>query len=91
MFLFVQNLFDSSLFIFSLAIHLPMLGFSMGIISRFIFLSYFVRCFSTNLIGHLSRGLFQSTANRLFGSSTVWSGQIHVIVRRWSVFLMYPL
>ena len=54
MFLFVQNLFDNSLSIFSLAIHLSMLGYSMGINSRFIFLSYFVRCFSRNLIGPLS-------------------------------------
>ena len=45
MFLFVQNLFDSSLSIFSLAIHLSMLGYSMGIGSRFVFLTYFVRCF----------------------------------------------
>ena len=54
MFLFVQNLFDSSLSIFSLAIHLSILGYSMRIISRFIFLSCFVRCFSRNLIHPLS-------------------------------------
>ena len=45
MFLFVQNLFDNSLSIFSLAIHLFMLGYIMGINSRFIVLSYFVRYF----------------------------------------------
>ena len=55
MFLFVQFLFDSSLSIFSLAIQLSMLGHSTGINSRFIFLSYFVRCFLRNLIGPLSR------------------------------------
>ena len=54
MFLFFQNLFDSSLSIFSLAIHLSILGYSIGINSRFIFLLYFVRCFSRNLIGPLS-------------------------------------
>ena len=54
MFLFVQNLFDISSSISSLAIHLSMLGYSMGISSRFIFLSYSMRCFSRNLIGHLS-------------------------------------
>ena len=54
MFLFVQNLFDRSLSIVSLAIHLPMLGYSIGINSIFTFLSYFVRCFSRNLIGPLS-------------------------------------
>ena len=54
MFLFVQSLFDSSLSIFSLAIHLSKLGYSMGINSRFIFLSYFERCFSKDLIGSLS-------------------------------------
>ena len=55
MFLFIQGLFDNSLSIFSLAIHLFMLGYSIGINSRFMLLSYFVRCFSRNLIGPLSR------------------------------------
>ena len=54
MFLFVQNLFDNTLSIFSLAIHLSMLGYRMGLNFRFIFLLYFVRCFSRNLIGPLS-------------------------------------
>ena len=30
-------------------------------------------------------------ASRLFGSSMVLSGQIHVVVRCWSVLLMYLL
>ena len=90
MFFFVQIFFDSSLSIFSSAINLYVLGYITGINSRFIFLSYFVRCFSRNLIGHLS-GVFPLAANCLFGSSIVLSGQIHVVVRRWSVLLMYLL
>ena len=54
MFLFVHNLFDSSLSILSLAIHLSMLGYNRGISSKFIFLLYFTRCFSRNLMGPLS-------------------------------------
>ena len=54
MFLFVQNLFDSSLSILSLAIHLSMLGYSMGINSKFMFSLYFIKCFSRNLMGPLS-------------------------------------
>ena len=54
MFLFVQNLFDSSLSILSLAIHLSMLGYSIGINSKFMFILYFSRCFSRNLMGPLS-------------------------------------
>ena len=54
MFLFVHNLFDNLLSIFSFAIHLSMLEYNMGISSRFIFLSCFIRCFSRNLIGPLS-------------------------------------
>ena len=54
MLLFVQILFNNSLFIFLLAIHLSMLGYSIGTNSRFIFLSYFARYFSRNLIGLLS-------------------------------------
>ena len=46
MFSFVQNLFDNSLSIFLLAIHLSMLGYSIGIKYRSIFVSYFVRDFS---------------------------------------------
>jgi hypothetical protein len=41
MFLFVQNLFDSSLSIFSLAIYLSMLGYSIRINYRFVFLIIF--------------------------------------------------
>ena len=54
MFLFVQNLFDSSLSILSLAIHLSMLGYNIGINSKFMFILYFTRCFSRNLMGPLS-------------------------------------
>ena len=54
MFLFFQNLFDNSLSILSLAIHLSMLGYNKGINSKFIFLLYFTICFSTNLMGPLS-------------------------------------
>ena len=54
MFLFVQNLLDNSLSILSLAIHLSMLGYNMGINSKFMFLLYVTRCFSRNLMGPLS-------------------------------------
>ena len=40
MFLFVQILFDSSLSILSSAIHLSMLGYNIGINSRFILLLF---------------------------------------------------
>ena len=53
MFLFVHNLFDSSLSILSFVVHLSMLGYNIGISSRFIFLLCFVRCFSRNVIGPL--------------------------------------
>ena len=66
MFLLVQNLFDNSLSIFSFAIHLSMLGYSMEISSRFIFLSCFVRCFSRNLIGPLSG------VESIDGHSSLW-------------------
>ena len=66
MYLFVQNLLDDSLSIFSLAIHLSMLGYSMGINSRFIFLLCFVRCFSRNLIGPLSG------VESIDGHSSLW-------------------
>ena len=38
----------------SLAIHLSMLGYNIGNNSKFIFLLYFTRCFSRNLMGPLS-------------------------------------
>ena len=66
MFLFIQNLFDNSLSIVSLAIHLSMLGYSIGINYRFIFLSYFIRCFSRNLMGPLSGVEF------IDGHSSLW-------------------
>ena len=45
MFLFVQNLFESLLSIFSLNIHLSMLGYSIRIIFRFRFFIIFHQIF----------------------------------------------
>ena len=57
MFLFVQYLLKSSLSMFSLAIHLFILGNYVAIISKLFFLSYLMICFSKNLIGPLSKVL----------------------------------
>ena len=48
-----QNSLESSLSIFSLHVHLQILGVCMAIVPKLFILSYFFICFSRNLIGPL--------------------------------------
>ena len=52
--LFVQNLFESTLSILLLAIHLSILRSNIEMNTIFVFLLYLTRCFSRNLMGPLS-------------------------------------
>ena len=51
---FSRNSFESSLSIFAFSVHLQVLGICVAMIAKLFSLSYFIICFSKNLIGPLS-------------------------------------
>ena len=50
----IQNSLESSLSMFSLLVHLQILGVCMALVSKLFILSYLLICFSRNLTGPFS-------------------------------------